>query len=277
MSMESLERYAKIFVILGVMFGLLLLFVVRLTVISDGEVGVKKTLGNFDNTELKSGIKVYIPILTKIYKVNTKETIINEKISVPSQEGLMVELDASVIYSVKGNMASEIKQTVTGDIKDTLLIPYLRNGLRDIASGYEAKAMYSVTGREEISNKLRILLEEKLGDRLIINDALLRDTVLPSTIKNAIEDKLNAELKAQAKEFELEAAIKDAEIDVARAQGISDSNKIIAGSLTPEYLKWKFIEALAKSGADTIIYVPTEANLPILEATRTRTVASVTG
>ena len=43
-----------------------------------------------------------------------------------SKEGLMVNLDASVIYSVREDMASEIKQTVTGDIRDTLLIPYLR-------------------------------------------------------------------------------------------------------------------------------------------------------
>ncbi len=254
---------------------MLYIFVVRLTVISDGEVGVKKTLGNFDDVEMKRGLKVYIPIITKIYKVNTKEMIINEKMSVPSKEGLMVELDASVIYSVREDMASEIKQTVTGDIKDTLLIPYLRNGLRDIASGYEAKAMYSVEGRKEISNKLQMLLESKLSDRLNINDALLRDTVLPVKIKEAIENKLDAELQAQAKEFELAAAKKDAEIDVARAQGIADSNTIISGSITPEYLKWKFIEALAKSGA-SVIYVPTEANLPILEATRSNTFASIT-
>ena len=272
------ESGQKTIMLLGVVFLIVVLsfiFVIRLTVISDGEVGVKKTLGNFDDIELRSGIKVYVPILTKIYKINTKETIINEKISVPSKEGLMVELDASVIYSVREDMASEIKQTVTGDIKDTLLIPYLRNGLRDIASGYEAKAMYSVEGRKEISNKLQMLLESKLSDRLNINDALLRDTVLPVKIKEAIENKLDAELQAQAKEFELAAAKKDAEIDVARAQGIADSNTIISGSITPEYLKWKFIEALAKSGA-SVIYVPTEANLPILEATRSNTFASIT-
>ena len=59
--------------------------------------------------------------------------------------------------------------------------------------------------------------------------------------------------------------LKDAEI--IRAEGIAEANKIIAGSITEEYIKYKFIEGL-NDGNTEVIYVPTEANLPILEATR---------
>lgn len=236
-------------------------------IINDGEVGVKKTLGNYKDEELRTGFKVFIPVISLIYKVNTKLITIEEKISVPSKEGLMVDLDVSVIYSVREDMASEIKQTVTGDIKDTLLVPYMRNGVRDIVSGYEAKAVYSEVGRGEIAQKLKAMLMDKIGDRLIIKDTLLRDVVLPAKVRNAIEEKIDAEQKAQKKEFELLSAKKDAEIDVARARGVAESNKIISDSITPEYLKWKFIEALSIAGAD-VIYVPTEANLPVMEAMR---------
>lgn len=54
---------------------------------------------------------------------------------------------------------------------------------------------------------------------------------------------------------------------IEEARPIAESNRIISNSITPEYLKWKFIEALSNSGAN-VIYVPTEANLPILEAKR---------
>ncbi|MBT6690096.1 membrane protease subunit [archaeon] len=84
--------------------------------------------------------------------------------------------------------------------------------------------------------------------------------------------------KAQLKEAEWNkqiaieeaAALKEsakliAEAEVIRAQGIADANEIIAGSITDEYIRYKFVEGL-NDGNTEVIYVPTEANLPILEA-----------
>lgn len=254
--------------ILGVLF-VMFIALNPIRIIDDGEVGVKKTLGHFDNEEIGTGITVFMPLITQIYSVNTKLLTIEETISVPSKEGLLVDLDVSVIYQVRPDKASEIMQEVSGSIENTLLIPYIRNGIRDIVSGYEAKSVYSEEGRNEIATKLKLYLLTKLDGRLLIEDALLRDVKLPERVRAAIEDKIDAEQKSQKKEFELISAEKDAEIDIARAKGIAESNKIIADSISEEYLKWKFIESLAVAGAD-VIYVPTEANLPILEATRVR-------
>ncbi len=261
--MEKIKKTVLILVIIAILF----LANGCVKVISDGEVGVKKTFGNYNDEELGTGLKFYIPIVSSIYKVNTKLITIAEKVSVPSKEGLIVQLDVSVIYSVKPEMASEIKQTVTGEVKDTLLVPYVRNGLRDIVSGYEAKAVYSEVGRGEIATKLKLMLLDKIGDKLIIKDALLRDVVLPERVRNAIEEKIDAEQKAQKKEFELISAEKDAEIEVARARGAAEANKIISGSITEEYIRYLWVQGL-HDGTSEVIYVPTEANLPILEATR---------
>jgi hypothetical protein len=57
-----------------------------------------------------------------------------------------------------------------------------------------------------------------------------------------------------------------AQADTIRAHGIARSNQIIGQSLTPAYLHWFWIDNIDK--ADNTIYVPTEANLPILEASR---------
>jgi regulator of protease activity HflC (stomatin/prohibitin superfamily) len=61
-----------------------------------------------------------------------------------------------------------------------------------------------------------------------------------------------------------ESADLKAEAEIIRARGIAEANKIIADSLTDEYLKYKFIEGLNDGNTETI-YVPTEANIPILE------------
>jgi len=259
----------KINKILLIALLLLMLFVNTgcITVVDDGEVAVKKVWGNFNNEEITTGLKIYNPITTTIYKVNTKKSILEESVSIPSKEGLVVDVDISVIYRVKSNRASEIMQTVSGDILNTLLKPYVRNGLRDVASGYEAKAIYSEVGRAEITNKLQLMLEGKLEENLIIEDVLLRDVRLPAKVKAAIENKIDAEQKAQAKEFDLLAAEKDAEIEVARAKGVAEANKIISNSITTQYIQYKFIEGL-NDGNTEVIYVPTEGNIPVMEASR---------
>lgn len=60
-----------------------------------------------------------------------------------------------------------------------------------------------------------------------------------------------------------------AEADIARAHGVAQANKIIGDSLRDNeaYLRWLWIREM-KETKDQIIYVPTEANLPLLEATR---------
>jgi hypothetical protein len=57
-----------------------------------------------------------------------------------------------------------------------------------------------------------------------------------------------------------------AEADTIRAHGIARSNQIIGQSLSDAYLHWFWIDNIDKS--NNVIYVPTEANLPIMEANR---------
>lgn len=64
----------------------------------------------------------------------------------------------------------------------------------------------------------------------------------------------------------MEAAYLLAQADTIRAHGIARSNQIIGQSLTPAYLHWFWIDNIDKS--NNTIYIPTEANLPIFEASR---------
>lgn len=81
------------------------------------------------------------------------------------------------------------------------------------------------------------------------------------------EAEWNRQIAIQEAEAEKESAKLKAEAEVIRAGGIAEANAIIAGSITPEYIKYKFVEGL-NDGNTEVIYVPTEANLPILEAIR---------
>lgn len=80
----------------------------------------------------------------------------------------------------------------------------------------------------------------------------------------------NRQIKVREAQALLDASKLTAAAEVERSKGVAEANKIIANSLGgPEgYLRWRYIEMLENTGAKgrDVIYVPTEANLPILEA-----------
>jgi len=86
--------------------------------------------------------------------------------------------------------------------------------------------------------------------------------------EQAVQDRRIRVLEAQAA---LDSAQLTAQAEVARARGTDEANRIMAQSLGgPEnYLRWAYIDML-KETADQqdrqIIYIPTEAGMPILEA-----------
>ena len=65
-----------------------------------------------------------------------------------------------------------------------------------------------------------------------------------------------------------EAATELATAEVNRAKGVAEANRIIATSITEQYLRYLWITTLQTNDKE-IIYVPTEANIPIMEAGRT--------
>ena len=71
-------------------------------------------------------------------------------------------------------------------------------------------------------------------------------------------------------EGKLAAASKLAQVEIARAEGVAKANQIIGDSLkgNEAYLRYLWITDLTNNKAPTVIYVPTEANIPILEAGR---------
>ena len=238
------------------------------TVIEDGQAGVKADFGKIMDQPVETGWHFYIPMFSWIETWNVKTQEIKETAQVPSSEGLISTLDVSVLYSVDIPSAVKVRKTIGADYRENVLEPYVREAIRNIVSGYQVKALYSDEGRQEIGKKIFEFLNGKLVERGIrVQDVLLRDVRLPASFAQSIEMKLRAEQEALQKEFELQKAKKDAEIEVARAEGVAKSNQIIADSISEKYLKYRWIESM-KGSDRQVVYVPTEANLPILESQR---------
>jgi regulator of protease activity HflC (stomatin/prohibitin superfamily) len=79
----------------------------------------------------------------------------------------------------------------------------------------------------------------------------------------------NRQIKVLEAQAELDSAKLKAQSEIERAKGVAEANKIVAEGLkgNEEYLRYLWIDKVAGGNvAREVIYVPTEANLPILEA-----------
>lgn len=86
-------------------------------------------------------------------------------------------------------------------------------------------------------------------------------------LREAESSRQIAVLEAKAKS---DSARELSNAEVIRAEGVAKANKIIGESLhgNEAYLRYLWIQSLDQDKNKEVIYVPTEANLPILEAHR---------
>ena len=251
--------------ILATLIACVALFETACVVIEDGEVGVSKSFGEISDETISPGIAIVVPVARQVERWNIKLQELKETATVPSSEGLIVGLDTSLLFQIVPSKAPEIRKTVGREYVHRLIVPYFRNSLRDVVAGYPVKNIYKQSGRKEIAAKIHAFLVENLEVRGIeVVDVLLRDVKLPTRFKESIEAKLTAEQRVQQKQFELEQAKKDAEIEVARAEGAAQSQRIIRETLSDSYLQYLWIRTLNKN--PNVIYVATEANLTIFKA-----------
>jgi len=78
----------------------------------------------------------------------------------------------------------------------------------------------------------------------------------------------NRKIKIEEARANLEAEKLNAQAEIERAKGAAKAIEIENGSITPTYIQYLWVRQQADLGDKTVIYIPTEGNLPILEAGR---------
>jgi len=76
----------------------------------------------------------------------------------------------------------------------------------------------------------------------------------------------NRKIKIEEAKANLEAEKLNAQAEIARAKGAAEAIKIENGSITPAYIQYLWVRQQNANTNNKIIYIPTEAGLPILEA-----------
>lgn len=80
----------------------------------------------------------------------------------------------------------------------------------------------------------------------------------------------NRKIKIEEAKANLEAEKLNAQAEVERAKGAAEAIRIENGSITPAYIQYLWVRQQNNLNDKTVIYIPTETNLPVLEASRNK-------
>ncbi len=238
-----------------------------ITVVPAGHVGVKDLFGSVSPNVLPPGVHLIVPF-TRVHKMSIRTFELKETAEVPSKEGLMMDLEGSVLYRLDPTKAAEVYKTVGINYAEVILVPQVRSAIREITASYDAKALYS-SEREQVARETFDLTQKMMGGRgVIVESVLLRKIGLPAIVANAIQEKLKREQESEQMKFVLAKEQQEAERKRIEAQGIADFQKIVAAGISAQLLEWKGIEAtekLAMSPNAKVIVVGNPKNgLPII-------------
>ena len=241
-------------IIIGIVF-LIILFKATVT-IGSGEGGVLyRTLDGgvvTDEPPMGEGFHFVAP-WNSVFVYEVRQQSLEEKMQVLSSNGLEIKLDASTWFQPKYDDLGKLHKEKGEKYIERLLKPAVRSAARAVVGRYSPEQLYASKReaiQKEILEETQLLLKNQYVQ---VNEILVRDVSLPTTIKDAIR---------------LTKAQKEAERQKIEAEGKARANTILSQSLTDKVLKEKGIQAtveLSKSNNAKVIVVGSgDEGLPII-------------
>src|SRR5882762_3306478 len=233
-----------------------------------GEGMPRMNLGGAGKRILQFAILVLVIILLMASTTSIPTQSVKESANVPSNEGLILALDTSLLFRLDKNKAAFVYQTVGDNYAEKIVEPTLRAAIRASTSAHTANALYT-NARELVQQQIQDELTAQLAPRgVIVENVLLRDVQLPAMLKGSIEAKQQAEQDALRMSFILQKEKQEAERKRIEAQGIADFQRIVATGISAQLLEWKGIEATEKlatsSNAKVVIIGNPKNGLPLV-------------
>ena len=247
--------------------------------IDAGQVGVQKLFGKVQRNVLESGLNTVNPLVEVItFDIKTQNYTMSavhdegdqsgdDAIRVLTADGLEVVIDLTVLYRLIPSEAPAILGEIGVDYRNKIVRPVTRTKIRDNAVYYDAVALYS-TKRDEFQNRIFKSIEVDFRKRgLLLEQLLVRNIMLPTSVKQTIESKINAEQESQKMQFVLAKERQEADRKRVEAQGIADYQKILSTGLSDKQLQYEQIKAqkeIATSPNTKVIIMNGRSSTPLL-------------
>ena len=181
---------------------------------------------------------------------------VDESITVTSSEGLPVNLDVSLSFTLDPAKVPAIYTKYRNDIdhiSHNFIRQTIREGLQSVFAQFTAEQLYS-TKREESRLEVQTFVTQHLGiEGFIIQQFTVNETRVPDAVVQAINAKVAMIQESQKAEAQVHKTEAEAKQRVAQAQGEADAkrlsadaeayfNKTVAVSITPAYVQYRALE-----------------------------------
>lgn len=279
------ERRLPIIVIYLMVISLLAVVLAPHVVITvpSGHVGLmwKRFRGGtvLDPRQLKDeGLRVLLP-WDRMFLYDLRLQTTTDTYNAITKDGVSINATISIRFRLKHDSVPQLHQAIGPDYVARLVRPEIGSRMREIIADYTAEEVYS-TKRQDVQRGIRghtqKMLSEKTMERtaeqseygdayripmdemLNLLDTLVLGIVLPPTVVNAINRKVEQYYLSEEYTFRVARERKESERKKIEADGISEFQRIVSQGISDSYLRWRGIEAtlqLAQSPNSKIVVI----------------------
>ena len=239
------------------------------TIIQEGERGILSTNGKYQDQALLPGLHFIIPVIQKVYIVDTKVRIINyaskievsggnaaginvkPAVTVLDKRGLPVSIELTVQYRLNSQFAAQTISNWGFSWEDKIINPVVRDIVRNVVGKYDAESLPHMrnTIATEIDKGIRDSVSSLQNSPADLQSIQLREIILPQKVKDQIENVQIAKQQVQKAEQDVQKAKQEALKRAAQAQGTANQARIEAQGKADAVT----IEAQAKAKANLLI------------------------
>jgi len=264
----------RVGIVLVVVLAVVLALIGVFGTISTGNVGVRTTLGVINKEPVTPGVYVKWPLISIVEEFSAKEISVDlNDLKPKAKDNLSLrEMDVTVYYRAEADKIAGLQTKYANQSirapeghyylpAHDLVFRVARNRIYEEVAKVDSLVMH--TRREELASEIQKNMQTEL-DRtdpgvFKITRVVVRAVVTDPSIEESIRAAVANQKKLEAMAVQTEIAKKEADIRVTEARGIAESNRIISGSLTREYLQHEANQALlrfADKGNTNTVIVP---------------------
>ena len=260
-----------------------------MTHVGQGEIGVVYSMkGGVKDKTLGPGFHFVGPTdKVKDYPVSQQQLVLSNNpsdygekehadwhVDAPADGG-MVKLNMTMNYNFIPDRVTGLYEKFNGMDGDAIVESMVQNSIiayiKEVTPQFSVMDIYS-TKRSEVSKAITKYLNEKLDPEYGINvaSALIIDVQLDDALKEKVQAKEQAKQDAEKAELDKQTAIAQAETDkvkaesaaaveIEKARGEAEANRLKSESITPELIQMMEMEArkehgwVTVQGADTVV------------------------
>jgi regulator of protease activity HflC (stomatin/prohibitin superfamily) len=241
--------------------------------IDSGHRGVYYSLffgGTDTNHVLGEGFHFKLP-WDKIYDYDVRLQQVSYTYSVISNDGLVVDFKISARCQPRLQSLGHLQRDIGPDYVQKIVIPETQTALRQIVGDTPIDQIIS-TNVAILQRAVIKSVKEVSGKYIQIDDILITEITIPEILRKSIEAKLVQQQNSLQYDYVLAVTKKEAERKRIEAEGIRDFQRIVTPGISPNYLRWRGIEAtleLAKSNNSKVIVIGAQNGLPLILDTST--------